>query len=51
MTVWYTKGIYVSFVNGFVWGSGLLYLGKLGRKWCELGKDGKSNTFISLEVQ
>jgi hypothetical protein len=28
-----------------------LYLGKLARKWCELGKDGKSNTFISLEVQ
>jgi hypothetical protein len=33
------------------WGLGPLYLGKLARKLCELGKDGKSNTFISLEVQ
>jgi hypothetical protein len=27
----------------YMW-SGPLYLGKLARKWCELGKDGKSNT-------
>jgi hypothetical protein len=47
MTVWYTKGIYVS----FIWVPGPLYLGKLLRKWCELGKDEKSYTFISLEVQ
>jgi hypothetical protein len=26
-------------------------LGKLARKWCELEKDGKNYTFISLEVQ
>jgi hypothetical protein len=32
-------------------GPGPLYLEKLSRKWCEMGKDGKSNTFISLEVQ
>ena len=25
--------------------------GKLEHKWCELGKDGKSNKFISLDVQ
>jgi hypothetical protein len=34
-----------------IWGRGPLYLGKFARKWCELGKDGKSSTFISLEVQ
>jgi hypothetical protein len=34
-----------------IWGPGPLYLGKLARKWCELEKNGKSYTFISLEVQ
>ena len=32
-------------------GSGSLIIGKFACKWCELGKVGKSNTFISLEVQ
>ena len=35
----------------FVSGVRSLIVEKLARKWCELGKDGESNTFISLEVQ
>jgi hypothetical protein len=29
--------------------SGSLYLGKLARKWCELGKDGKSNASNDIQ--
>jgi hypothetical protein len=29
----------------------LISLGRLACKWCELGKDGKSNKFISVGVQ
>jgi hypothetical protein len=41
----------------FRWATGVLNSEKMPfhllhtRKWCELGKDGESNTFISLEVQ
>ena len=41
----------VMFLLICIGGPDLLYLGKLARKWCELEKDGKSNTFINLEVQ
>jgi hypothetical protein len=35
----------------WIWGPCPLYLWKLARNWCELGKDGTSNTFIRLYVQ
>ena len=34
-----------------IWDQDPLELGILARKWCELGKDGKSNKLISLDFK